>query len=105
MCTLEKGKYVSPLWTRKKLDMVSRARRVLGFGGAFPPYEGLIWKFNKSRNFKEAFSLSPIKKNNTELPKEGLKQMALEHEIVIQVPRRKKTYFSSGRLERDWRKI
>ena len=107
LCTLEKGKYVSPLWTRRELDMVARARRVLGFGGAFPPYEGLIWKFNKAKNFQQAFSLQAIKKDNTELPQEGLTQMALEHEIMVAptAPRRKRNYFPAWRKEEDWRLI
>jgi len=37
--------------------MVAKARRVLGYGGAFPPYEGLVKKFSKAKNFYEAFSL------------------------------------------------
>jgi hypothetical protein len=107
LCTLEKGKYVSPLWTRKKLEMVSRARRVLGFGGAFPPYEGLIWKFNKAKNFREAFSLRAIRKDNQELPEEGLTQMALEHEIIVaqSASRKKRNYFPAWRTEQDWRLI
>jgi uncharacterized protein (UPF0264 family) len=107
LCTLEKGKYVSPLWTRKKLDMVARARRVLGFGGAFPPYEGLIWKFNKAKNFQQAFSLQAIKKDNAELPQEGLTQMALEHEIMVAptASHRKRNYFPAWRKEEDWRLI
>jgi hypothetical protein len=105
LMSLEKGKYVSPLWTRKQLDMVSRARRVLGFGGAFPPYEGLIWKFNKSHNFHEAFSLRAIKKDNAELPREGLKQMALEHELIVPIVSRKRNYFPAWRKEQDWRQI
>jgi hypothetical protein len=107
LCTLEKGRYVSPLWTRKELDMVSRARRVLGFGGAFPPYEGLIWKFNKAKNFQQAFSLRPVKKDNTELPEEGLNQMALEHEIMVtsSTSPRKRNYFPAWRREQDWRSM
>jgi uncharacterized protein (UPF0264 family) len=110
--TLQKGQYVSPLWTKKQLDMVARARRVLGFGGAFPPYEGLIWKFNHAKNFEDAFSLSPIKKDDSKLPVEGLREMALEHEIIkeplpiLTVPRRqRRNYFEAWRQEQDWRKI
>ena len=41
----EKDSYVSPHWTHERLDMVAAARRVIGYGGAFPPYEGLVNKF------------------------------------------------------------
>lgn len=102
LCTLEKGLYVSPNWTREQLDMVSRARRVLGFGGAFPPYVGLVKKLNEAKNFEDAFSLRPIKKENEELPQEGLREMALEHEIVVP---RNRNYFPSWRKEEDWRLI
>jgi hypothetical protein len=54
---LEKDTYVSPNWTFEQLNMVQMARRVIGFGGALPPYEGLIKKFAKARNFNEAFEL------------------------------------------------
>ena len=37
--------------------MVAAARRVIGYGGAFPPYEGLVKKFRDARNFEEAFAL------------------------------------------------
>lgn len=60
--SLKKNQYVSPFWTAEKLEMIAKARRVLGYGGAFPPYEGLVKKFQKARNFEEAFSLYPPKK-------------------------------------------
>ena len=59
---LKKDAYVSPKWTQKQLNMVASARRVIGFGGIFPPYEALIDKFKKAKNFDEAFELYPIKK-------------------------------------------
>lgn len=58
--TLEKNQYVSPLWTRDYLDMVNKARRVIGYGGAFPPYDGLRKKFAAAKNFEDAFKLRPI---------------------------------------------
>jgi hypothetical protein len=60
--TLEKNKYVAPAWDAKRLDMVQRARRVIGYGGAFPPYDALIKKFEKARDFDEAFRLRPPSK-------------------------------------------
>jgi len=50
---------VSPHWTAKQLEMVARARRVLGYGGAFPPYRGLLDKFRNAASFEEAFSIRP----------------------------------------------
>jgi hypothetical protein len=55
----EKDSYVAPGWTSEELDMVAAARRVIGYGGAFPPYEGLVKKFRDAGNFHEAFGLRP----------------------------------------------
>ena len=55
--SLEKDRYVSPGWTVEQLEMVANARRVIGYGGAFPPYEGLRKKFDKAKNFEHAFGL------------------------------------------------
>jgi len=52
---------------QKRLEMVQRARRVIGYGGAFPPYEGLIKKFEKAHNFDEAFALWPAQRNKLRL--------------------------------------
>ena len=52
---LEKDSYIAPSWTDKELEMVQRARRVIGYGGSFPPYEGLVNKLDKQRGFWEAF--------------------------------------------------
>jgi len=57
--SLRKNSYISEKWTAEKLEMVQQARRVIGFGGAFPPYEGLKIKFNKAQTFEEAFALRP----------------------------------------------
>jgi DNA gyrase/topoisomerase IV subunit A len=57
--TLDKDSYISPGWSHEELDLVAQARRVIGFGGAFPPYEGLTKKFLDARNFEEAFGLWP----------------------------------------------
>lgn len=53
----EKDSYIGEHWTVEQLTMVQIARRVIGYGGAFPPYEGLRKKFMSARNFEEAFSL------------------------------------------------
>ncbi len=58
---IHKNKYVSPNWTEEQLEKVAKARRVIGFGGAFPPYKALVDKFRKAGEFEEAFRLEPIK--------------------------------------------
>ncbi|ODV49937.1 hypothetical protein C7960_1614 [Methanohalophilus euhalobius] len=60
LTSLKKNEYVSPFWDETKLEMVAKSRRVIGFGGVFPPYEGLINKFDEARSFEEAFRLRPI---------------------------------------------
>ena len=54
-----KNTYVSASWTAEELEMVAKARRVIGYGGAFPPYEGLRKKVINARDFREAFQLRP----------------------------------------------
>lgn len=58
----EKNTFISPYWTAEELEMVAKARRVLGYGGAFPPYEGLKKKFLDAKSFVEAFLLRPRRK-------------------------------------------
>lgn len=58
---LEKNKYISPHWTPEQVAMVQRARRVIGYGGAFPPYIGLTNKLDKAESFHAAFSLNPLR--------------------------------------------
>jgi hypothetical protein len=57
LTSLTKNAYVSPRWTRARLNSVAKARRVLGYAGAFPPYKGLVRKFNRAKSFDEAFGL------------------------------------------------
>ena len=52
-----KNTYVSPNWNPEQLEMIADARRVIGYGGAFPPYEGLKAKISGAKNFMEAFEL------------------------------------------------
>ena len=52
-----KDSYIAPNWTKEELEMVATARRVIGYGGAFPPYEGLVKKFRNANSFHEAFGL------------------------------------------------
>jgi hypothetical protein len=67
--TLKKDSYISPNWTQEELNMVASARRVIGYGGAFPPYEGLKKKFDRANNFQEAFELFPINNEIIEVKK------------------------------------
>lgn len=52
-----KNKYIAPNWTVQHLEMLADARRVIGFGGAFPPYEGLKKKILNAKSFERAFGL------------------------------------------------
>lgn len=58
---MPKNTYISPNWSKEKLEMVAEARRVIGFGGSFPPYEGLRRKIIDAKDFMEAFELRPVK--------------------------------------------
>ena len=57
--SLTKNRYISPHWTPTQVEMVAAARRVMGTGGAFPPYEGLRVKLRNAKSFEEAFELRP----------------------------------------------
>ncbi len=63
----EKDSYISPNWKSEELEMVAAARRVIGYGGAFPPYEGLVKKFYKARGFQDAFALRPRQKSTEDI--------------------------------------
>jgi hypothetical protein len=55
-----KNTYVSSGWTPEELDMIAKARRVIGYGGAFPPYEALRRKICDAVDFDAAFGLRPV---------------------------------------------
>ena len=61
--SLKKNQFISRLWSAEQLEAVADARRVIGYGGAFPPYEGLIKKLSNAKGFNDAFSLYPPKNN------------------------------------------
>jgi hypothetical protein len=63
--SLKKNQFVSPNWNIEELELVADARRVIGFGGAFPPYKGLVNKFIKSDTFTKCFELYPEKVNDS----------------------------------------
>lgn len=62
LTSLRKNCFKSPFWTSYQLKMIGKARRILGYGGAFPPYEGLVKKILKADNYEDAFSVYPLKK-------------------------------------------
>jgi len=65
--SLKKNDFISPKWIPNQLEMVADARRVIGFGGAFPPYRGLVDKFVNAKNFNDAFKLrEKIRKTGTD---------------------------------------
>jgi hypothetical protein len=72
----EKDSYIAPTWTAEELEMVANARRVIGCGGAFPPYEGLMKKFRDAGGFHDAFGLRARKDRNGDriARKRGLRQ-------------------------------
>lgn len=65
MTSLKKNKFVSPLWTAGELEMVAKSRRVIGYGGVFPPYRGLLKKMNNASCFREGFELYPAKRTDS----------------------------------------
>lgn len=73
--SLKKNQHIGPKWTGEQLEMVARARRVIGYGGTFPPYEGLRKKFLGARSFEEAFALRPRQHD---------KRDGHRHEVVLQ---------------------
>jgi hypothetical protein len=55
--TLYKNRYVAPRWDANRLDAVQRARRIIGYGGAFAPHEGMLKvKVRGCTTFEEAFA-------------------------------------------------
>jgi hypothetical protein len=59
---LEKNTYIAPKWDKAQLEIVARLRRIVGFGGAFPPYKALVDRFNDVNTFSEL--LYPEKNRN-----------------------------------------
>lgn len=54
---LSKNSFISEYWSAERLQMVAGARRVLGYGGAFPPHKGLQMKMASANTFEDAFAL------------------------------------------------
>ena len=81
-----KDSYVAPSWTPEELEMVATARRVIGYGGAFPPYEGLVKKFRKANAFHDAFGLYRTKVRKADELEEfawDLVSMAKDHQFPL----------------------
>jgi len=99
LTSLEKNRYVSPRWDREALEKVAKARRVIGYAGAFPPYAGLVDKFNSSKDFYEAFELRP-KNSRPKAP-----QFLAEQDEDINGDSFEKARNRAGRLRGslDWR--
>lgn len=84
----EKDSYISPTWALEQLEMVALARRVVGSGGAFPPYEALRRKFLDAKDFNDAFGLRARRDRNASLiPKKKreqppLREFAWDYDLV-----------------------
>jgi hypothetical protein len=61
---------VAQYWSEEELEMVADARRVLGYHGAFAPYNKLKEKFSKANTLRDALALRP-KKNTVKLSKQS----------------------------------
>ena len=68
LTSIQKNRFKSPFWTEHQLQMIVKARRILGYGGAFPPYEGLVKKFLRADSYEDAFSVYPLKKKKVIQP-------------------------------------
>lgn len=68
LTSLTKNAWVSPHWDTDKLQQVAAARRVLGFAGAFPPYEKLVRKFQNANSFDSAFRLRKKRDGHRRVP-------------------------------------
>jgi hypothetical protein len=106
--SLDKNKHIGPRWDHKSLQMVQQARRVIGYGGAFPPYEGLVKKINRAKDFEEAFSLFPLEqqeltKGVIEHSKEMIDEGSEDH--LNTKPKRANYHWTSLRREENWRLI
>jgi len=98
--SLKKNQHASQNWTRQQLDMVQRARRVLGFSGAFPPYKALVRKFNKARCFSKAFKLRPVDS------KKPLLRRISEDIGIFRHSKKNATKIKIRCIgEKDWRKV
>jgi len=75
--SLKKNQHIGARWSAEQLEMIAQARRVIGYGGAFPPHDGLRKKFLEARNFEDAFTLRPIRQDASSREHARLAKMAL----------------------------
>jgi len=57
---LKKNSFKSRTWKIEQINNLEKARRILGYGGCFPPYKQLISKIDKAQSFDEAFEIWPL---------------------------------------------
>lgn len=74
--SLTKNKYISPHWTAQQLELVARARQVMGSAGAFPPRKRLLAKLRDARSFEEAFGLEGGQRRPDKRPLAGTLEAA-----------------------------
>jgi len=56
LITLYKNRYISPKWDDNSLNAIQKARRIIGFGGAFAPHEGMLkLKVEEDSTFESCF--------------------------------------------------
>lgn len=63
--SLKKNSYINNKWTQIELDMISRARRIMGYAGALPPYSKLKEKILNASSFEDAFEVWPLNWRDT----------------------------------------
>jgi len=52
----DKGTFISPNWTRDRIEMIRNMRGFLGCQGKIPPHERVLNKFLNAKTFEEAFA-------------------------------------------------
>jgi len=66
--SLSKNSYIADGWTMEDLELIAKARRVIGYAGAWPPTDGLKYKFLNNWGFQRVFSLRSIKSKRKVMP-------------------------------------
>ena len=80
----------SPDPTPEKPNMVANGRRVIGYGGAFPPYRALVRKCKGAKAFDEAFALrvhedeapSTASRRKSRQPREGFELREFAWDLI-----------------------
>ena len=58
---LKKDSHISKYWTEELLEVVARARRILGTKGAFPPTNTLSERFASTTEIRDLFKIDTVK--------------------------------------------